>query len=62
VKITEGEGGDFKDRFGNDRKVIEISGSHYINIPKTFVEKHGIRTGDILTVVVGEVMKVVVPG
>lgn len=48
-------------KVGNDRTVIELGGSLYVNIPMAFVEKHGIRAGDILTVVVGEVMKVVVP-
>lgn len=33
------------------RKVVEISGSHYLCIPKTLVKHYGIKAGDTFTIV-----------
>lgn len=33
------------------RKVVEISGSYYLCIPKTLVRHYGIKAGDAFTIV-----------
>lgn len=35
------------------RKVVQIKGSFYLNIPKSFANKHGIASGDIMAVILG---------
>jgi bifunctional DNA-binding transcriptional regulator/antitoxin component of YhaV-PrlF toxin-antitoxin module len=41
------------------RKVVEISGSHYLCIPKTLVKHYGLKAGDAFTIVPrGEIMTI----
>jgi hypothetical protein len=43
------------------RRVIALSASLYINIPKGFIEKHNLKAGDTLTLVWDNSLRIVVP-
>lgn len=41
------------------RKVVQYGGSFYISMPQEFVRFHGIKRGDRLAVLAGQIMKVI---
>lgn len=41
------------------RRVIQIRGSLFISLPKSFTKKHGIKKGDDLAVVSDSILKVI---
>uniref|UniRef100_A0A7C3Z0F7 AbrB/MazE/SpoVT family DNA-binding domain-containing protein n=1 Tax=Desulfobacca acetoxidans TaxID=60893 RepID=A0A7C3Z0F7_9BACT len=43
------------------RKVIKIGNSVAITLPALFVKAHGIKEGDMLKVIMGEILKIYPP-
>ena len=41
------------------RQVIKIGRSHYISLPKEFMEAHGIKAGDWLPTAANHILKVI---
>ena len=48
-----------KERDTIAKKVISISGAHYIGLPIWFCRKYEIRAGDKLALIAGKVLKIV---
>lgn len=41
------------------RQLIKIGRSHYISVPKEFLEAHGLKAGDYLPVAANHILKIV---
>jgi len=41
------------------RKILKIGNSYYINIPRQFIELHGLKAGERIPVLGDQILKVV---
>lgn len=43
------------------RKIINLSGSHYICLPKEWVEKHGLKEGSEVSIIANSTLTIIPP-
>lgn len=41
------------------RKIIKIGGSHYISLPKEFLDKYNLKEGDEVAIVVNDIIRII---